>query len=206
MKSLLFISIVFILPIVDGQQCQGRFNQSIIGQCSSVVNCRGTILNSNSCEQQRCCVSSTPLSNSAICITANHFDVLYNTSRATFLRTILNYGINTAGICQNCHAKAALLAIAATMTDNFQTDEAIGSEEQFTADNNKYGNSQEGDGSRFRQRGFFGLRGRVMYQRLQNLLPQYQTLINPESAALTQNAIIIASQLWNNPNLINGKL
>jgi predicted chitinase len=91
------------------------------------------------------------------------------------------------------------------MTQNFQIDEAIGPDTQFAADDNKYGNSQAGDGSRFRQRGFFGLRGRTMYQRLQELMPQYQSLTNPESVALTQNAIVIASALWDHPDLDSGK-
>jgi hypothetical protein len=205
MNFLLFIFTILVLSIADGQQCRARFNQSISGQCSSVDTCNGTILTSNSCEQQRCCVPATSSSSSQTCITANDFDVLYNTSRARFLRTVLNYGINLAGICDNCQAKAAFLAIATTMTQNFQTDEAVGSDAQFATDDNKYGNSQQGDGIRFRRRGFFGLRGRTMYQRLQTSMPQYQSLSNPESVALTQNAIMIASKLWTNPDLMSGK-
>lgn len=129
MKFFIFISIIIVLlSTVDGQQCQGKFNQSIVGQCSSISSCQGSILSSNICEQQRCCVSSSPLSSLPTCITANDFDVLYNTSRTTFLRTILNYGMNLAGICQNCQSKAAYLAITATMTENFQTDETIRSD------------------------------------------------------------------------------
>jgi predicted chitinase len=91
------------------------------------------------------------------------------------------------------------------MTENFRTDEATGSDAQFAADDQKYGNSQEGDGSRFRRRGFFGLRGRTMYDRLQRLMPQYQSLTNPESVALTQNSIMIAVKLWTNPDLLSRK-
>jgi predicted chitinase len=91
------------------------------------------------------------------------------------------------------------------MTENFRTDEATGSDAQFTDDDKKYGNSQEGDGSRFRRRGFFGLRGRTMYERLQTVMPQYQSLTNPESVALTQNSIMIAVKLWTNPDLLSGK-
>ncbi|CAM2698421.1 unnamed protein product [Rotaria socialis] len=89
------------------------------------------------------------------------------------------------------------------MTENFQTDEITKSDTQFTVDDLKYGNSQAGDGSRFRRRGFFGLRGRVMYQRLQETMPQYSSLTNPELVALTQNAIAIASKRWINPDLMN---
>jgi hypothetical protein len=201
----LFIFTISVLSTVDGQQCQAKFNQSISGQCSSINTCQGAILSTKTCEQQRCCVPATSPSTSQTCITANDFDVLYNTSRAVFFRTVLNYGINLAGICSNCQAKAAFLAIAATMTENFQTDEAVGTDAQFVADDNKYGNSQAGDGSRFRRRGFFGLRGRTMYQRLQTMMPQYQSLTNPESVALTQNAIMIASTLWAHPDLKDGK-
>jgi len=90
------------------------------------------------------------------------------------------------------------------MTDNFQNDEATGSEAQFGDDDRKYGNNQTGDGSRFRRRGFFGLRGRTMYERLQRLIPQYQSVTNPESVALQRNSIEIAAQLWNKSDLLNG--
>jgi hypothetical protein len=205
MNFSLFIFTISVLSTVAGQNCHARFNQSINGQCSFIDICQGTILSSDSCGQQHCCVPATLPYTPQTCITANDFNLLYNTSRATFLRIFLNYGINSAGICGNCQAKAAFLAIAATMTQNFQTDEASGSDAQFAADDNKYGNLQQGDGSRFRQRGFFGLRGRTMYQRLQTLMPQYQSLTNPESVALIQNAIMIASRLWANPDLMSGK-
>ncbi|UJR07957.1 hypothetical protein I4U23_012236 [Adineta vaga] len=103
----------------------------------------------------------------------------------------------TAHICDNCQAKAAFLAIAATMTKNFSIDERSASDVQFAADDNKYGNREKGDGSRFRRRGFFGLRGRTMYERSK------QNLNNTESAALVENAIVIAAKLWQNPNFIN---
>ncbi|CAF1528965.1 unnamed protein product [Rotaria sp. Silwood1] len=91
------------------------------------------------------------------------------------------------------------------MTNNFENDEATGNDAQFAGDDRKYGNIQAGDGSRFRQRGLFGLRGRTLYQRLETLLPQYNTLTNPELAAITENAGIIAAQLWKNPNLFDEK-
>lgn len=205
MKVFLLICTTIILSIADGQICQARLNQLINGQCFSVDNCQGTILATTSCGQQRCCLNGTSLNTVQICLDADYFDTLYNTSRARFLRGILNYGISVSGICQNCQAKAAFLAIAATMTNNFQTDEAIGNDTEFTTDDNKYGNTQAGDGSRFRRRGFFGLRGRTMYQRLQLLAPQYGNLSNPEAAAIVENAIEIAAILWNNPSLSNGK-
>jgi hypothetical protein len=205
MNVILFIITILILSTVNGQQCVAKFNQSISGQCSSVGSCNGTILTSNSCENQHCCVPAPSISTLQTCINGSDFDVLYNTSRVRFLRSVLNNGIYSAGICYNCQAKAAFLAIAATMTQNFESDEASGSDAQFTVDDNKYGNTEKGDGSRFRRRGFFGLRGRTMYQRLLVLMPEYQSLTNPESVALIQNAIKIASRLWINPNLMNGK-
>lgn len=205
MKFLLGAIFLSTLCAVHAQQCQARFNQSITGQYSSVAYCQGTILNSNGLEGQSCCISSTAPSTPQACLKDDDFLPLYNTSRGQFLRTVFNYGLSEAGICQNCQAKAAFLAIAATMTDNFQTDEAIGSDAEFVADDNKYGNSQEGEGSRYRRRGFFGLRGRTMYKRLEALRPAYESMANPESVALTQNAITIAALLWNNPTLQNGK-
>ncbi|CAF4574739.1 unnamed protein product [Rotaria sp. Silwood1] len=174
----------------------------MFGECSFVNGCNGTILAGNVCEEQHCCIR-TVIPASQTCISVNDFDILYNTSRASFLRNVLNFGINAAGICDNCQAKAAFLAVAATMTQNFQTDEATGTDAEFAADDNKYGNTEEGEGSFYRRRGFFGLRGKVMYQRLQTLKPQFQSLTNPELAALVENSIIIASELWKNPNLLN---
>ena len=205
MNFLPFIFTLSVLSTIHGQECWSRLNSSITGQCSSIDSCQGTILASSSCEQERCCVRSTSPSIPQNCITAENFNVRYNTTRGEFLRVILNYGINSAGICYNCQAKAAFLAIAATMTENFTTDEATGTDAQFAADDDKYGNSQLGDGSRFRRRGFFGLRGRAMYQQLQNKMPEYQSFSNPVSMALTLNAIQIASKLWNSPDLINGR-
>ncbi|CAF0852373.1 unnamed protein product [Rotaria sp. Silwood1] len=174
----------------------------MFGECSFVNGCNGTILAGNVCEEQHCCIR-TVIPASQTCISVNDFDILYNKSRASFLRNVLNFGINAAGICDNCQAKAAFLAVAATMTQNFQTDEATGTDAEFAADDNKYGNTEEGEGSFYRRRGFFGLRGKVMYQRLQTLKPQFQSLTNPELAALVENSIIIASELWKNPNLLN---
>lgn len=205
MKSLFVAIFLSIFFTVQGQQCQARFNRSITGQYSPIATCQGTILNSNGLETQSCCVTATVPSISQTCLKNSDFTPLYNTSRAQFLRTVLKYGLAKAGICEDCQAKAAFLAIAATMTNNFQTDEAIGSDAEFIADDKKYGNSQEGDGSRYRQRGLFGLRGRRMYQRLQTLMPEYASIDNPESVALLQNSIVIAAILWNNTDLNNGK-
>ena len=205
MKFLLCAIVLSIFSTINAQQCRARFNQSIVGSYSSATSCRGTLLTSNELDTRSCCISTASSATSYTCITPIDFDYLYNTTRSTFLRPILNYGIYTAGVCENCHAKAAFLAIAAAMTNNFQTDEATGTDAQFNADDNKYGNSQEGDGSRYRRRGFFGLRGKLMYERLQTLLPQYQSINNPEAVALTQNSIMIAAALWQNPNLLNGK-
>ena len=205
MKFFVCAIILSIFSAISAQQCQARFNQSIVGYYSSVANCQGTVLTSSGSETQSCCINTTSLSTTDTCLKDSDFIPLYNTSRGRFLRTLLNYGLHATGICSDCQAKAAFLAIAATMTNNFQTDEATGTDAQFNADDNKYGNSQEGDGSRYRRRGLFGLRGRVMYERLQTLMPQYQSVNNPESVALTQNAIAIASLLWKNPQLLNGK-
>jgi len=205
----MIIAFIFVLSLLSsyttyGQQCQGMHTIDLNGQCSSVNNCQGTVLASNSCGENKCCINGTPMPSTFSCINATDFNILYNTTRATFLQQFLNYGIYLAGICDNCQAKAAFLAVAATMTNNFQTDEAIGSTAEFTKDDTSHGNYQTGDGSKFRRRGFFGLRGREIYTRLQIQYPQYQTLSNPESAALLENSAVIASLLWKNSNLQNG--
>ncbi|CAF4016335.1 unnamed protein product [Rotaria sp. Silwood1] len=204
MKILLILFALLIVSAVDGHQCRANFNEDIIGECSFVIACNGTLLAGNMCEEHHCCVSTTvPLA--PTCISASDFDILYNKSRATFIRNVLNSGIDAAGICNNCQAKAAFLTVALMMTENFQTDEAMSTDADFAADDNKYGNTERGDGSFYRRRGYFGLRGRTMYQRLQKLRPQLQVLTNPESAAFVQNSAIISSDIWKNPNLLNGK-
>ncbi|UJR11581.1 hypothetical protein I4U23_015761 [Adineta vaga] len=135
--------------------------------------------------------------------TGGEFNALYSTPRAAFLRRVLNYGINQADICSKCHAKAAFLAVSAAMTYDFTSDEAISTDEQFVEDDDQYGNNQEGDGSRYRRRGFFGLRGKEMYKRLRNLMPQYDSINRPESVAIVENSMSIIAQQWNNPNLLD---
>lgn len=189
------------ISAIDAQECRARYNQSIVGQCSSVSSCQGTILAGSTCQQQRCCVPELMVT-APSCLIANEFDAFYNYStRAIYLRSVLNRALTAAGICRNCQAKAAFLAIAATMTSHFQTDESTQTDAELATDDNKYGNMERGDGSRYRRRGFFGLRGRTMYQRLQQLLPQYQSLNNPESVAIVEDAGAIAAQLWNRPDL-----
>ncbi|CAF2848911.1 unnamed protein product [Rotaria sp. Silwood2] len=205
MRYLAAILIITHLTLVDGQECHARFNQSIAGYCSPVDKCQGTVIATEICGQQHCCVSGQAPAASPVCITGGEFNALYSTPRAAFLRRILNYAINQAGICSNCHAKAAFLAISATMTNDFTSDEATGTDNQFADDDDKYGNDRLGDGSRFRRRGFFGLRGREMYQRLQKSIPQYQSLSQPESVAIVENGMVIAARQWNNPNLLNGE-
>ncbi|CAF1399628.1 unnamed protein product [Rotaria sp. Silwood1] len=90
------------------------------------------------------------------------------------------------------------------MTDDFAYDEAVGTAGEFASDDKKYGNSETGDGFRFRRRGLFGLRGRTMYERFEKLMAQYQTLAKPERAAIIENAMVIASTMWKKPNLQNG--
>ncbi|CAF1607118.1 unnamed protein product [Rotaria magnacalcarata] len=201
-----FVLLTFILSTlstIDGQSCQATFHQSITGQCSSIDSCEGTILASYLCGRHVCCINTTLPPISDKCIPGVDLGILNNTSRGKFLLSALNYGIKSAGICDNCQAKAAFLAVAATMTENFTTDEAVKSDAEFSADDIKYGNSKEGDGSRFRRRGFFGVRGRTIYETLAKLMPQNEIVTNPEIVALTNNAIGIASLIWKNPNLLN---
>ena len=58
------------------------------------------------------------------------------------------------------------------MTDQFEKDESTDIEECFAIDDQKYENSKPDDGSRFRQRGHFGLRGRGMHRQLLRLMAQ----------------------------------
>lgn len=204
MKVLLALIVSICVSMVHGQRCSGKLDESIVGDCAEIGDCRGSIFAAETCEFGRCCIKEGSPLLAPTCINVANFESFYNTSRAKYLRTVLNYGINQAGICSNCQAQAAFLAIASTLTDDFQEDEARGSDASFTADDNKYGNNQTGDGSRFRRRGFFGLRGRTMYSRFQKKMPQYQVLDSPEWAAVAENAILVASQMWKTPDLLNG--
>ena len=192
------------LCAASGQRCEGRFNESIVGQCEFPADCRGTLLAAVRCEGRRCCINETKVPSRPSCLNHTAFLSVYNTTRGLFIAQILDYGINRAGLCANCQAKAAYLAIAATMTENFEKDEATGSDASFTPDDFRYENTQSGDGSRFRRRGFFGLRGRGTYQRLQALAPQYPVQDYPELAAIADNAVEIAALISNNLNLADG--
>ncbi|CAF1102968.1 unnamed protein product, partial [Didymodactylos carnosus] len=118
---------------------------------------------------------------------------LYNeTARTRYIYRYLNKALNDIGICQNCVAKAAFLAIAASMTNQFTADEAMGTDAQFSIDDNKYGNTKPGDGGRFRRRGYIGIRGRRMYESLLDS----EISESPEKAAMPDKAIKIAATKW----------
>lgn len=198
------IILALCLPVALGQECSGRFNESITGQCQAASDCRGTLLSGITCEGKRCCINGTPTPPRPACLDQTVFLSAYNSTRGIFLAQILAYGIDRAGLCSNCQGKAAFLAIAATMTENFEKDEATGNDASFVADDRRYNNTQAGDGSRFRRRGFFGLRGRAMYERLQAWMPKYPVVSQPELAAIVGNSIEIAAQQWNSSNFQTG--
>ncbi|CAF4015555.1 unnamed protein product [Adineta steineri] len=204
MKILLLILAICPLYITNGQTCYGKYDPTMTGECLSPVACEGSVLAGESCEGGTCCISQTLTSTATTCISEKDFDALYPTPRAKWLRVALNAGMNLAGICSNCQAKAAFLAVAATMTNDFQIDEVQGTDSQFTDDDSSYGNREPGDGSLFRQRGFFPFRGRTLYTQLAILMPQYAILANPQLAALINISAQIAAQRWTTPNLFNG--
>ena len=203
-KFSIFVLLIAPSTFAAWQDCSARYNRSIVGYCSAVDKCQGTVLASVGCGESRCCVSGWAPPPSAACITGGEFNALYSNPRAAFLRKILVSAVNDAGICSNCYAKAAFVAVAATMTNDFTSDELESTSEGFDADDERYGNEQAGDGTRFRRRGFFGLRGRTMYQRLQTLMPEYRSVSQPESVALVENTMKITARQWNNPNLLDG--
>ena len=198
------IILALCLSAALGQVCKGRFNEFILGECQAASDCRGTVLSGITCEGKRCCINETTTPSLPTCLNHTVFLSAYNSTRGLFLAQILDYGISRAGLCGNCQGKAAFLAIAAAMTENFEKDEATGSEGSFTADDRRYNNTETGDGLRFRRRGFFGLRGRAMYERLQALMPQYPVVAQPELAAIVDSSIEIAAQQWKLPNLQTG--
>lgn len=205
MQHSLCIFFISVISLTTGQRCQGRFNGSLVGSCSPVDTCRGSLLFTDQCEDRSCCVASTSTFAATTCLREVDFDILYErTARAAHLRRALNYGINAAGLCSNCQAKAAFLAVAAAMTNDFDNDEAPGPDGRFSEEDGWFGNNQPGDGSRFRRRGLFGLRGRTMYERVAAKMPRFPVVNNPQIAALVDNAIEIAIQLWNKPDLLNG--
>jgi uncharacterized protein (DUF2237 family) len=205
MNSVLFVGFIWALclTVALGQQCKGNFNATFTGQCQAPNDCRGTLLSPVSCEGKRCCINQTSIpSQVGSCLNRTAFRSAYNSTRGAFLAELLDYGIYKAGLCTSCQGKAAFLAIAATMTENFQKDEATGNDASFAADDRRYGNTQAGDGSRFRRRGFFGLRGRGMYDRVQKSSLKFPVISQPELAAIANYAIEIAAYQWRNPDLL----
>ena len=192
----------FCLSMTNGQSCQARYDSNFTGYCEVITACRSAALTIDQCQANRCCMNTTvSIPSSGVCLNQLVFTNIYNSMRGGFLADAFDYGFSRAGICSNCQAKAAFLAVAATMTDNFQQDEAPGNISAFTSDDSLYGNQQAGDGSRYRRRGFFGLRGRTMYARANASAPAYQLLTKPENAAITRIAMDIAVNLWLNPDL-----
>ena len=73
------------------------------------------------CEAKRCCLNSTgTLPGATGCLNASLFASVQKSTRVYFGARVSIAGFNQGGICSNCQAKAAFLAIAATMTDHFR--------------------------------------------------------------------------------------
>ena len=204
MLKLTILFIALCSYAVHGQTCNARYDDSKIGQCVAAKECQGTSLSTDTCEYQVCCSNTTSGGLSSGCLDQNAFTSVYNTSRGKYIFKFLDHGINRTGICTNCRAKAAFLAIAAAMTNDFERDEVPGRSFAFAYDDQRYGNSDRDDGSLFRRRGFFGLRGKDIYERLQASNRAFNVYSKPELAADPKTAAEIAAILWNRPDLQSG--
>ncbi|CAF1047667.1 unnamed protein product [Didymodactylos carnosus] len=201
MKSplLLLALLTCLSPALGQTACEAKYDKTIKGNCSLKSQCEGALLSVGCSDENSCCVQRAPLATSLpVCISDANFNNLYSdTVRTQYIRRYLNKALNDINVCQNCVAKAAFLAIAASMTNEFTTDEAMGTDAQFSADDNKYGNTQPGDGGRLRRRGYFGIRGQKMYESLSDS----EIMESPEKAAFPDKAIKIATMKWTMDNM-----
>lgn len=203
LKTILVLLFSATFVVNSQRTCRARFNNST-GLCTTPSTCTGSSVSSETCDTATCCINTTVIPTTPNCFNQTLFTQIYPTSRGLYIAQVLNYAINQADICGNCRATAAFLAIAATITNDFLYDEAVGNDATFRGDDQRFGNNVTGDGSRYRSRGFFGIRGKFLYEKFQSIYPTYRIYVNPQQASDTKTAAEIAANLWRNPTLQTG--
>ena len=186
--------IVCMLKLTLSQSCTGRYTPTYTGTCIKREECTGALLNNLCSGNLVCCISeSTP--------TIYYFVTNSELEELTGLKN--NRISSISGVLQRptlsptCSQKASFLSQLAHESANFMYGEELGSEVYFDKYENRIdlGNTESGDGRKFRGRGFIQITGRANYARAGKDL-SLDLINNPEMAAFPSVAAKIAVWFW----------
>ena len=182
------------------ENCTSRYEPYFTGTCMNRGKCLGALIN-NLCtgSANACCIDETSASGETLVSAQNLVSLAgVDTARIRYLSTV----ITAPKTSPSCGQTAAYLAQLAHESARFQYSEEVGAESYFDRyeNRNDLGNTQPGDGRKYRGRGFIQITGRANYKQAGDALGL--DLVNsPELAAFPVNAAKIAVWYWTSKDL-----
>jgi putative chitinase len=177
------------------QNCTSRYTPYFNGTCMSVSSCQGATLNNLCPGSLKCCIPESASSEGFVSIqTLASLTGSSQTDRLSFI----SGAIKAPTANPTCFHKSAFLAQLLHESANFRSDEEIGNEAYFSKYDGRpdLGNTQPGDGAKFRGRGFIQITGRDVYTKGGAYIGV--DLVNePERAAFPSNAGKLAFWFYN---------
>ena len=195
---LVYLAIMCMIKLTLSQSCAGRYSPSYKGTCSKRTECTGALLNNLCSGDLVCCISEpNPVSNNFV--TSNDLEKLtgLKNNRISSISRVLQSPTTNP----TCSQKASFLSQLAHESANFMYGEELGNgtEVYFDKYENRIdlGNTEPGDGRKFRGRGFIQITGRANYARAGKDL-SLDLVNDPEMAAFPSVAAKIAVWFWQN--------
>lgn len=201
-KTLVTVLFMVVIQLAHSQSqpCGGRYGSKLNGTCMDADQCTGALLNNLCSGSQLCCIpdSNGPNSNNPY-IKTEFLSIVGDTVRTN---AIFNYMASPSTIYPTCWERASFLSQLTHESNYFLQGEEVGAESSFAVNDNRadLGNTQAGDGAKYRGRGFIQITGRANYAAA-GLALGLPLVDNPELAAMPSNAIKIAIWFWNNRTL-----
>ena len=198
MKNNLIIILILIEIIYYATAITSRYPPYFDGTCMSPSLCPGAILN-NLCDgTNKFCVTEATISSTGLFTLDQILSVAPNNGR---VQSIYQY-IIAPNNGMNCNQKSAYLAQLAHESSGLMSGEEIGVESYFDKYENRadLGNTQAGDGRKYRGRGFIQLTGRSNYASASSAL-NIDLINKPELAAFPTISGKIAGWYWTQNNL-----
>ncbi len=202
LKLYLLILVLSQIKNIESQSsCLSRYSPFFNGTCMSPSNCKGALLNNLCPGSLKCCINETIFINENF-ISENDLISFtgINSARISFVSQILKSPTPNP----TCNLKAAFLGQLAHESTNFINGEELGPEDYFSRyeNRNDLGNTQPGDGAKYRGRGYIQITGRSNYAKFGNLINK--DLVNqPELAAFPSIAAQIAVLYWTSGTNVN---
>jgi len=182
--------------------CEGRYSTDLIGVCIRKKDCTGALIHGQcTTKGLTCCIPDPDASEAAeTFISAEELAAITSSNtRVTAISKVLREPSSGSG----CSEKAAFLAQLAHECGNFDFGEEVKNNE---ADFDVYdgrtdlGNTEPGDGRKFRGRGFIMITGRYNYKEAGEYIG-VDLVNNPELAAMPTVAAKLAAWYWTTRNL-----